>query len=93
MSNVVERLTVIPEVFRHKQGAPRTRDSNGLTPIMKDTLYWLAKGLTYRECANALGMSHGVFRARVLAVYKQLNVDNREDALNRGRELGVIEDV
>lgn len=78
---------------KHKQTPVKTKDSTGLTPVMRDTLYWLNKGYTEPETAEHMGINFKTFRGRIYKVYKALDVHSREEALIRARELGVIKDV
>ena len=49
----------------------------------------LARGLTNREIAAALGIAEGTVKSHVMRLYEILDVTNRTEAAMRMRELGL----
>lgn len=69
--------------------APPRRESAGLSPRQLDVLRLLARGLTNRDIAHALGIAEGTVKSHVMRLYEVLDVTNRTEAAMRMRELGL----
>jgi DNA-binding CsgD family transcriptional regulator len=50
----------------------------------------LAKGLSYAQCAKAMGISLNTVQSHIRNVYRKLNVSNQTQAINKARASGVI---
>ena len=50
----------------------------------------LNKGMSYREIAAETGLKHGPVKTHVLLMYKQLGVNNAEDAVVKAKILGLL---
>ena len=60
-----------------------------LTPRELDVLALLARGLTNKEIAQQLVISHGTVRQHVYNLYQKLQVNNRLQAVTKATELGI----
>jgi DNA-binding NarL/FixJ family response regulator len=58
-----------------------------LTPRQADVLKLLVKGLANKEIGDALTLSDKTVKAHVTAIFKALNVVNRTQAANAGRQI------
>ncbi len=65
--------------------------SDPLTPREMDVLVLLAKRLTNREIATELVIAPGTVKTHTLNIYAKLFVHNRREAVDRARQLGLIE--
>jgi len=61
-----------------------------LTAREKAVLQSLRGHLSRRESAQALGMSMNTIKSHTHAIYRKLGVSSREDAIQRGRSLGIL---
>ncbi|MBD7919099.1 hypothetical protein H9657_12540 [Cellulomonas sp. Sa3CUA2] len=61
-----------------------------LTPRERTVLTLLDEHATTREVANALTVSVNTVRKQVLSIYAKLGVHDRESALRRAHELGIV---
>lgn len=68
----------------HSQEIPK------LTPRELDILWGIAKGFTYGEIANRLGMSRQTVPTHIKAIYRKLQVDNRGSAVYEAILHGLI---
>jgi DNA-binding NarL/FixJ family response regulator len=71
--------------------APPRRAGAPLSRRQLDVLRLLARGLTNRDIARALGIAEGTVKSHVMRVYELLDVSNRTEAAMRMRELGLEE--
>jgi LuxR family maltose regulon positive regulatory protein len=60
-----------------------------LTPRELDVLALLARGLTNKEIAKQLVISHGTVRQHVYNLFQKLHVNNRLQAVKKATDLGV----
>jgi DNA-binding NarL/FixJ family response regulator len=65
---------------------PKTR----LTSRQIDVLGLISKGLSNRELAHELGIAEATAKIHVAAIFKELNVINRTQALIAARKLGFV---
>jgi LuxR family maltose regulon positive regulatory protein len=63
-----------------------------LTEREAEILQHIAKGLTNREIGNRLYLSANTIKAHARTIYSKLEVNNRTQAVNRARSLGLISD-
>ena len=61
-----------------------------LTPRETDILWGIAKGLTYAEVAEQLGMSRQTVPVHIKNIYRKLQVGNRSEAVFEAMRLGLI---
>jgi LuxR family maltose regulon positive regulatory protein len=61
-----------------------------LTPRELDVLALLAQGLTNKEIAQRLVISHGTVRQHAYNLYQKLQVNNRQQAVKRASDLGIL---
>lgn len=64
-------------------------DSRVLTSRQREVLALLARNLSNREIAEALGMRVNTVRVHVAAIFRALGVDNRSDAARVALSLGL----
>jgi len=62
-----------------------------LTDRELDVLRLMAKGLKYKEIAARLFISLNTVRFHVKAIYGKLNVNNRTKAVERARQLRILQ--
>ncbi len=65
-------------------------DAPRLTPRELDILWGIAKGLTYAEIAERLGMSHNTVPSHIKAIYRKLQVGTRGEAVYEAIQHGLI---
>lgn len=70
--------------------APDGADVPRLTPRELDILWGIAKGLTYGEIAERLGMSPNTVPTHIKAIYRKLQVGTRGEAVYEAIQLGLI---
>jgi DNA-binding NarL/FixJ family response regulator len=61
-----------------------------LTPRELDILWGIAKGLTYAEVAESLGMSRQTVPVHIKHIYRKLQVGNRAEAVFEASRMGLI---
>jgi LuxR family maltose regulon positive regulatory protein len=61
-----------------------------LTPREQTVLQWLGGTLSLREIGKELYVSANTVKTHTRAIYRKLGVGNRRDAIDRGRELGIL---
>jgi DNA-binding NarL/FixJ family response regulator len=74
-------------------GSPVLKETNtaiSISPREADLLCALAKGLSYAQCAQAMGISLNTVQSHIRNVYRKLNVSNQTQAINKARASGVI---
>lgn len=64
--------------------------AQALTPRENDILWGIAKGLTYAELAQQLGISRQTVPVHIKAIYRKLEVNNRSEAVFEASRLGLI---
>ncbi|MCK5799116.1 MAG: response regulator transcription factor [Deltaproteobacteria bacterium] len=62
-----------------------------LTPRETEILNLIAKGLSNREAADALGLSRATVRTHLEHIYAKLDVSNRTEAVTEAIRRGIIE--
>ena len=63
---------------------------NALTKTEKAVLVLLAEGLSNDEIAIKLNKKCGSIKFHTSGIYKKLKVENRQQAVNRARDLGIV---
>jgi DNA-binding NarL/FixJ family response regulator len=61
--------------------APAAGDNLGLTPREVDILWGIAKGMTYNEIADGLGISRKTVPNYIKSIYRKLEVNSRGEAV------------
>ena len=61
-----------------------------LTPREREILVELEKGLTYKELAEILSISHHTIHTHIKKIYEKLHAKSRRDALTTARKKGII---
>lgn len=61
-----------------------------LTDREMDVLRLMARGLKYKEIAEQLFISLNTVRSHVKAIYGKLDTNNRTQALEMARQLGIL---
>ena len=61
-----------------------------LSPRQTEVLRLLSEGLTYKEAARRLGISWRTVQFMVQQIYQKLDVHRKIEAVEKGRELGII---
>ena len=62
-----------------------------LSPRQWEVLMWAAKGKTYWETGQILGITHGSIHSHISSLKMKLNAVNIAHAVARGYELGILE--
>lgn len=96
--------TLIDQGMSHKLFAQLESDNSGdapssikgsspydLTPRELEILQFVSKGLRYKSIASKLYLSDGTVRNYASSAYLKLGVSNREEAVLKAREAGLLE--
>jgi len=70
--------------------ARRTRPAHGLTPVEVEVLRSLPTGETVAKIASERGKSKKTVERQLESIYAKLGARNRTEAINRGRESGLL---
>jgi len=62
----------------------------GLTQRQMEVLQQLARGLSNRDIAQAIGLAEGTIKIHVAAIFAALRVNTRMEAVRAGQRLGLI---
>ena len=62
-----------------------------LTERELDILWGIAKGFTYRDVAERLGLSHNTIPTHIKNIYRKLEVNSRGEAVFEAIQLGLID--
>ena len=74
-----------------RSSRPGARPGQGLTERERRVLLLLQSGLNEREIGRALYVSRNTVHSHIRAIYRKLAVSTRADALERTRELGLLD--
>jgi len=72
------------------QDSAPPRETAALTPRETEILWSIAKGLTYAEVAEQLGLSRQTVPVHIKNIYRKLQVGNRSEAVFEASRLGLI---
>jgi len=72
------------------EAAPATGTTPKLTAREMDILWGIAKGFTYGELAERLGMSRQTVPVHIRNIYRKLQASNRSEAVFEASRLGLI---
>lgn len=89
MGAVQAALVVLHRRFQ-PLSSPREHGSGGLTGRELEVLDLLAAGLSGHQIARQLGLALGTVRKHLERIYTKLGVHDRLNAVNAGREQGLI---
>ncbi|WP_260286660.1 helix-turn-helix transcriptional regulator [Peribacillus aracenensis] len=79
-------------IHEHSEDNPiNDMDHYGLTPREIEILKMVSKGFRYKTIASKLYLSDGTVRNYASNVYAKLEVRNREEAVQKAGELGLLE--
>ncbi len=94
---------ISPAIARHLLKQYRTGNQNTscatknqethvpkLTCRETDVLRYMAKGYTYNEAADLLGISHHTIASHVKKIYRKLEVNSRSEAVYEALQLGLV---
>ena len=76
MTKFVNRLSEPPEAARTRQGT----DPTVLTRRERQTLAWLARGVSNKEIARALNLAESTVKVHVQSILRKLNLSSRVQA-------------
>jgi len=77
----------VPTVGQESEGGAA---ATHLTPRELDILWGIAKGLTYNEIAERLGLSRHTVPTHIKAIYRKLQVQTRGEAVYEAIQQGLI---
>jgi len=85
-TGALEEESELPRVDR------RTMHTNehGLTQRQMEALFFLAEGLSNKEIAIAMKVAEGTAKVHIAAIYQQLGVSGRVEAVRLAETLGLI---
>ncbi|KRA47664.1 response regulator [Devosia sp. Root635] len=89
ISSRIARVLVRRLSERGEMAAP-VEDRPSLTPREMDILWGVAKGFTYGELAERLGMSRQTVPVHIRNIYRKLQASNRSEAVFEAARLGLI---
>lgn len=75
----------------HSAGDQNANDIETLTNREVDVLNMFARGLSYKETANALKISHHTVSDYVKSIYRKLSVNSRNEAIFEASQMGIID--
>lgn len=70
---------------------PAPTDAQPLTPREMDILWGIAKGFTYAELAERLGLSKQTVPVHIKSIYRKLQTSNRSEAVYEAARRGLIQ--
>jgi len=76
--------------FRTPPTQTETAETYSLRPRETETLLLIAKGLSVREAAELMGISHHTANGYLKDVYRKLNITSRAEATAEAIRLGII---
>jgi LuxR family maltose regulon positive regulatory protein len=78
------------EICKKHKLKPTNETMPELTAQQRAMLPYLSRSMTYKEIADASGIGRATVKYHVLRVYKQLGVNNAQDAVLRAKMLGML---
>ena len=85
--------TLFSEIQRGElksQSKDSSTASTLLTPRQIEVLETIAKGFSYEETAQVLGLSKNTIPTHVRNIYRKLQSNNKSEAIYEARQLGII---
>lgn len=90
ISSRIARVLVQRLGASSRDSQPAETLKNALTPREMDILWGIAKGFTYAEIAERLGMSRQTVPVHIRNIYRKLEASNRSEAVFEATRLGLI---
>lgn len=90
ISSSIARVLVRRLSDRQTPAAPEDGPRPHLTPRETDILWGIAKGFTYSELAERLGISNQTVPVHIRNIYRKLQASNRSEAVYEATRLGLI---
>ncbi len=87
---IVRRLGAPTPAVPASVSAPVPAPADILTPREMEILWGIAKGFTYAELAERLGMSRQTVPVHIKNIYRKLAANNRSEAVFEASRLGLI---
>jgi len=84
-----EAATHLLSLLGNTQNSPIPQ-SETLSPKEREILTYFAKGLSYKETANVMGLSVHTINDYVKAIYGKLSVHSKSEAIFEALQLGII---
>ena len=81
--------TAIDQADKHLKSLP---EPELLTAREEEVLNLLASELTLREIGEQLFLSHNTVKTHTRRIYRKLGVSQRDSAVTRSRDLGILSD-
>lgn len=75
--------------FFHQQAQKPQENQPNLTERERETLIYIAKGMTTRECAELMGISNHTASEYIQKVYKKLGIHSRAEAAMEAMNMGI----
>jgi len=95
LANFMDRLTqdiyktLSKSINRKYKPKPANEEKTGLTERQRAMLLYLSKGMTYREIADAIGITRATVKHHVLSLYGRLGVNNAREAILKAKMFGL----
>lgn len=90
ISSSIARVLVRRLSDRPAPAGPEDEPRPHLTPRETDILWGIAKGFTYGELAERLGISNQTVPVHIRNIYRKLQASNRSEAVYEATRLGLI---
>ena len=90
ISSRIARVLVRRLSDRTEAGQPVAKSNDILTAREMDILWGVAKGFTYGELAERLGISRQTVPVHIRNIYRKLEASNRSEAVFEATRLGLI---
>lgn len=87
---IVRRLGTAPQAAGAAAAAPAAPLAGVLTPRETEILWGIAKGFTYAELAQRLGISRQTVPVHIKNIYRKLEATNRSEAVFNASQRGLI---
>jgi DNA-binding NarL/FixJ family response regulator len=80
----------VPPMLMTTANHPATRANAMLTPRQRDVLQRMSEGKSNREIGRQLGLSEATVKVHITAIFRNLNVSNRMQAVKTAEALGIF---
>jgi LuxR family maltose regulon positive regulatory protein len=87
---LTDRLSALERTLQLVPAAPRERGDGDLSEREVEILRLLATDLTQREIGAELFVSFNTVKTHTKSIFRKLGASNREEAVERARELGLL---
>ncbi len=89
ISSSIARVLVRRLAGQEETGRPHIKQTD-LTAREMDIIWGIAKGFTYDEIADRLGISRQTVPVHIRNIYRKLSVSNRSEAVFEARQRGLL---